>query len=275
MNWILFMPTMRCNLACSYCPFDFGNESENSYTWGGYGFDHKIEKEIKPDEVLRYLESAQPYHLEICGGEPILWPGLRELIRGIPEGNTWAITSNTLNDIKNIDFTKCICWSASWHETNYDKFIENVKAIKIKFKDIFINMVFRRETLLENLKMMFCFLSQGITPNIIPEVNPGVDWQDSAEWKMLSNMKKMGYRLIDDLGIPTQEKTSGYLCKGGDTYFNIGPDGKLYTCYSETMRGESFGSIYDSVWIKGDVHECHKPCYFDCAADHRAHVRKI
>jgi len=269
---ILFFPTMRCNLKCEYCHFKVENV-EGGYTWEGYGKEHRIENEVSPHDVLDFLLKNKPFHLEFSGGEPTLWKGFKELVNSIPEGNTWAVTSNTLGNVDEIDFANCKAWTASYHGVNLEKFEKNIFSIRDRFPYIFVNIVAQKSNVDEAVRRAFHFMARGVRPNILRELNPGVDWRESKEWDFLADLKTVGMNIVEDDIPPSFDFAAGYTCHGGESYFAVMPDGSLYRFYSEAIRGESIGKINE--YEKNDeMYRCFKPC-LGCAMDHKARVTKI
>lgn len=272
MNNFLFFPTMRCNLKCSYCHFKVDLQ-DGAYTWAGYGKEHVIEKEVSAEEMILFLSPFAPYHVEMTGGEPTIWRDFKKFVSMIPHGSTWAVTSNTLGNVAEIDFSKCKSWTASWHGVNFDKFMDNVKSIKGRYPFISVSIVIQKEKFLEGLNSVFLFASQGIRPNVLRELNPGVDWRGTKEWELLSNIKKCGVNVVEEDIPPSFDFEKGYACEGGVSYFAVMPDGTLYRCYSDAMRNQPIGTIH-GFERETELYECKKEC-LGCAMDHKARRKKI
>ena len=134
---IYFIPTWQCPLQCGYCDYRTvsagrGGDEGNGYKLECFGNDYYIESEIDYNDWLCSLNIYKPFHLEITGGEPLMYEGFPELINGLPEGCTWAVTANTLlsSEIKKLHFDKCPSWTASYHDVAKDKFTINATFIK-------------------------------------------------------------------------------------------------------------------------------------------------
>lgn len=272
MNNVLFFPTMRCNLKCSYCHFKVEN-CEGGYEWEGYGKNHRIEKEIGVEDIMNFLYPLRPYHVEFSGGEPTLWKGFKEFTKKIHAGCTWAVTSNTLGNVDGIDFQNCKSWSASYHGVNEEKFFENLLKIKKDFQFISVNFVIEKDKIFSNIKKVFRYAAEGFRPNLLRELNPGVDWRGSEEWQLLADMKKCGLHVVEDDIPPSFDFEKGYTCEGGQKYFAVMPDGKVYRCYSDAMRGEPIG---DTKYFESQsgLYSCYKEC-LGCAMDHKARKEKL
>ena len=79
---------------------------------------------LDPGEWLAGLERFAPYHLELTGGEPSLYPGLAELLAGLHEGCAWSITSNLLTEAAlRLPLEHCASFTASWHGSPIPDFL--------------------------------------------------------------------------------------------------------------------------------------------------------
>ena len=273
MTTVLFFPTMRCQLKCEYCHFKT-EARKIPYTWTGYGAEHQIEKEVEAQEVLGFLAQLAPYHVEFSGGEPLLWPGFREFVAGIPQGSRWAITSNSLENVEDIDFSKCFGWTSSWH-LDHPRFMANIQKLRLHVP-IAVSFVVRKDMddIEDKIGLAMGIHYAGIRPNLLRELNPGVEWEGSPEWERLVQMRQMGWNVVEDEIPPDYHFKKGFHCRGGATYIAIMPDGGIYRCYSDAMDGEPIGHISKPFKLEEASHDCWRPCY-GCALDYKAHVRPL
>lgn len=274
MTTVLFFPTMRCQLKCEYCHFKT-EARKIPYTWSGYGKEHVIEREVEAQDVLKFLEPFLPYHIEFSGGEPLLWEGFKEFVAGVPAGGRWAITSNTLEPVDDIDFKRCMCWTASCHHDT-PRFRENIAKVRAHVP-VGVSFVVRKDMddIRAKEKIALEYQVLGVRPNILRELNPGVDWVPSKEWDAVLDMRvNHNFHVVEDEIPPDYNFKSGFLCYAGQRYMAIMPDGQVYRCYSDAMDGESMGSVAKGVLLYVAAHECRRPC-FGCALDYHAHVRKL
>lgn len=74
LDYLIFVPTLRCNLSCSYCQVSRANENALGYDWS----------EETLDAVLRRLDElpGDRIKIEFQGGEPTLRPDLIEAVIG-------------------------------------------------------------------------------------------------------------------------------------------------------------------------------------------------
>lgn len=275
-NTVLFFPTMRCQLKCAYCHFTT-DARRIPYEWEGYGEKHVVEREITAREALDGLAFLAPYTIEFTGGEPLLWEGFREFVAGMPDGSDWAITSNTLEPVKDIDLSRCSFWTASWHHDS-ERFQENVMYLKAKLQpgSVTVSFVVRKETddIRTKCAAAQVWMANGLRPNILREMNPGVFWGGSEEWKYLLSLRALRWNVVEDEIPESYEFSSGYLCEGGHNYIAVMPDGQAYRCYSDAMNGSALGRIGSPFPMRDSPAACNRPC-LGCALDNHAHVRKL
>lgn len=275
MKTILFIPTMRCNLKCEYCHFKVEQSGDLArYKWSGYGKDHAIANELRWYEWLVYLSTHRHYHLEFSGGEPLCYEGFSTLVSHIPAGSTWAITSNTLGDLDTIPFDRMIHWTASYHGV-MDKFEENLAKLKMRHAPYSVSVVATFEGLDKCIQDAYHFKFQGHNVNILRELNPDIKWEGTKEWEDLVALRSRGFNVVEEDIPPSYQFERGFVCSAGSDYFCAMPDGKLYKCYSEAMRGASIGNICDFNFKEIEKpHRCWSEC-MGCALDHRFRGERI
>ena len=267
MNKILFFHT-KCNIVCSYCHFDF---KKDCFT--GYGKVHPYGKDMDYKEILKGLEQFAPYHIEFTGGEPTIYSGFRDLVDNIPNGCTWAITSNTVTNIDNINLSKCISWTASYHDVSQEIFIKNViklskecptsVSVVIPFDDVDKNLMDANR-----LRVV-----TGCRVNILRELNIDVDWENTKELEKVRSMPRSLFNVVED-DIPIKyEFEKGFVCSGGSDYICLMSDGQVFSCYSNLMNSKKLGTIDSFKKVEGD-RKCYDEC-LGCAEDHKARKEKL
>lgn len=73
LSYIILVPTLRCNLACTYCQVSRANEAASGYDW----------TDVVVEDVLRFLDklATSNVKIEFQGGEPLLRIDLLERVR--------------------------------------------------------------------------------------------------------------------------------------------------------------------------------------------------
>ncbi|MCE1186215.1 MAG: radical SAM protein, partial [Rhodocyclales bacterium] len=125
---ILFIPIMGCNLACPYCHFTWHGKG----TWSAYGNQRRQHLDMLDAwEWLEAFDPFAPYHLEITGGEPTIYPGLATLLGMLPDGCTWSITSNCLASVPYLpSAARCTSWTSSWHGRQFERFCGELERLE-------------------------------------------------------------------------------------------------------------------------------------------------
>ena len=269
MNNILFF-NKKCNLRCDYCHFKY---NEDGFT--AYGKKHIFGDELEPETLLKGLEQFAPYHVEFTGSEPLMYKGFKNVVNNLPDGCTWAITSNTLLDVSGIDFDKCIAWTASYHGFKQEKFEENLKVlvkelggrVSASFVVTFDNT---RDVLRTANEMRQRF---GTRINLLRELNPDVSWKGTAQLKLLRSMPEPFFNVVED-DIPlSYEFENGFNCTGGSDYICLYTDGKVFSCYSNAMNNKPLGTI-DTYKKREGAADCWDEC-LGCAEDHKSRLKKL
>lgn len=265
---ILFMPTMRCNLRCSYCHFKHG---QNGFE--AYGKFHEISSELNWQDWLQYFNRWRPYFLEFTGGEPLMWKGFKNFIAHIPARCSWAITSNTLLDVTSIPSKKCKSWTASYHYEAKEKFEKNMEILKARGFPVSVSVVAKFGNIKDCIAEAFYFSSLGYRVNILRELNPNINWEGTEQWRQIVALRAKGFNVVEDDIPPKYDFPKGFVCLAGKNYVCAMPDGKIYRCYSQAMLGEPMGNI-ENVELLNKASECDCPC-LGCAKDFQSPKKKL
>jgi hypothetical protein len=239
---------------------------------GFYAHDlwHPVGPELAASEWLKHLAKFGPFFLEFTGGEPLMYPGFREMVRS---GIQWAITSNTLLNVDNIDLGNCLSWTASWHGI-HDPFVNNVRLLKSRFPYVSVSVVTRFAHVKEDIETAYRLREETRTRvNLLRELNPGVDWRDTDEWARVVAMRDDGFLVVEEDIPPVYEFTQGWRCCAGKDYFACWPDGSISRCYSGIMNNQIVGHV--STYVPDDTEfTCNETCYA-CALDYRFRTKKV
>jgi MoaA/NifB/PqqE/SkfB family radical SAM enzyme len=256
-NLVLFYPTFKCQLNCDYCSFHFDtNKFTPKKDWG---------RTLTWYEIIVCLNRFRNYHLELTGGEPLLYKDFRDLIAHIPSGSQWSITSNTLLDPAGTPPERCYSWHSSYHYLEAEKFAFNIKKLALGGMKPEINMLIRPDNFDDVEYGIKLF--EGYKIDLLPEFNPGINWTQEMldKYRQLALKYKIIY-LIDDGSTPLEyEYKTWDWCSAGMDYFCVIGDGTVYRCYSDMMRNESIGTIFDFQFFT-EPQRCGKEC-LGCGAD--------
>jgi MoaA/NifB/PqqE/SkfB family radical SAM enzyme len=247
---ILLYQTLKCQLKCSYCGFYPVLVKRD------------VGRDLKWYEWLVALNPYRPYTLELCGGEPLLYPDFRNFIAHIPDQCNWSITSNTLLDVSNIAPRHLSFWNASFHYRDEDKFLENCKTLTRSGMKPSITLVARQDKMDEVEHYARLFTDKKFSVVLQREVNPGVSWEGTDAWKKLQELSKIKNvtRIMDDESVPADFNFNSYdYCDSGQKYFCASSDGTVYRCFSDLLRNESIGNIFEFRPFTEDK-RCGKMC---------------
>lgn len=264
---ILWMPTFRCQLNCPYCDYRVDAGTLKDYQIAFFkGHQPNIKHEIPADEWLQHLNRFQPYHLEISGGEPLMFPGLHKVVSSIPQNCTWAITSNSLitpHIEKMPDGYQCKGWTASYHFRDKETFLHNMNLLRNKKIVPRVTITVSPENHREALATINEFRSLMLPINVHPMIRPGFDWKEHPEeHATLEEIKKLR---VNYVGIIEEVKRFP-KCVAGYKYIYVLPDGEVMRCQSQGVTDKpKLGNITDPNFKLADgVAPCDMDCIFSC-----------
>ena len=272
---LLFLPTMRCNLSCDYCYLEHKKEGEG-YSWKYFDTGHTVAHEVGLEEALAAVRKLRPALVEFTGGEPLLWPHFVEFVKQLPEGTSWAITSNTLlltpELADAIDFSRCLSWTASDHGC-YGPFTSAVTRLRARGVPTSVTIVAEAVWCdCDALKTKIDILEPlGARINLLFERNEGVDWTANPSYEGIrSYASARGLNVVD--GPTSYAFPTGFVCKGGQRYFALGPDGNMFRCFTELMMDKnSLGPWNDFATFPAPT-LCDDHCCYLCALDEKSIV---
>lgn len=257
MNKIIFIPTWRCQLKCSYCDYEFKEGAINCF-----GRTIPVGKEKDYTDWLYALNKFSPFLLEMTGGEPTLYKDLPKLLSNLPGKCKWAVTSNTLADVSDYPANNCLCWTASYHYHSDEKFKENCYILKNKGIPLKITMVATPDNidlLKRKIKEFKHFLI-----HIHPLLKQDVNWDNYPEqWKQMQKLNRPGKVKVIDKIRPAWNVSRFEKCNAGGYYFLLFPDGKVYRCYSAILEQDNLGDVENYI-PDCSMKECGYSCIFPC-----------
>jgi sulfatase maturation enzyme AslB (radical SAM superfamily) len=273
-KYIIFIPTFRCQRKCFYCDYRWKTiEEHRSYSMKAFGHDWMFREELHWAYWLTALYKWKPYHLEITGGEPTLWIGLIELIDHLPKACTWSITSNSLNDgvIDSMEPSCCKGWAASYHYDDTDKFMTNLKLLRMKGFPIKVTLVLTPHNIQKVKESMEMFSEKFIRVSVHPLLKQGHNWSDNED--VLTDIqeyikKNDPEKLIEIItDIPKEYKPLGPIdeCMAGSRYVTAFPDGRIFRCYTHALSEQRppLGHVKD-VQLRSESYSCDSGCIFPC-----------
>lgn len=269
---ITWVPTWLCNLKCSYCDYRAKaireNGSVTGYEMKCFGETWRFGRQLNWLEWIAYLSRFRPYHLELTGGEPLMYPHLAELLAHVAADSSWAITSNTLGEVRLFEPGNCKFWTASYHYTQHDKFVKNVTFLRQRGFPIRVTLVLTPENEKTCFEAIRDFRKNDVMVNLHPVLKQGFSWERHPELLARARAAHDGVWVVFVDDVPKEWKPRQYSnCKAGGDYFALMPDGTVLRCYSALLWHGKVGHISDYQPTKLFA-PCSKPCVFHC--DNRA-----
>jgi len=279
--FIVLNPTWRCDLAdevgkCPYCPNLVTEDGHKVEFYWGLG-ENRVGEEAKTEDWLNFFGRLKPSFVDICGGEPLYWGGLRALVKGLPKGFTWGITSNCFQPevIENLNLGRCEVWTASFHpyavgRGGYlDKFFSCLRILTERRQRVVVSIMGYPGNLHWLPFWVEAFEGWGFEVVVQPYENPLYDWNEHPE-KMLALLelrKNMSREKLPIWDLTPSKK----ICAGGMDYLMTSPDGSVYRCNMALVTGSKpLGTIYDSnLPILREPTVCELPCSSSCDRERR------
>lgn len=227
---VSFNPTLECNIRCPYCWLDEA------------GVDRSV-LGLPAQTWIDWLESiAQPLAVDICGGEPLLYDGLSEIIRFAESGiHRWAITTNlTL---------------PSWELLKQPFHYNNIINISYHDRDFFFEQVDRAEYIRA--------AGNTVGWNFVQDTGEDYTWP-------LSVLEAREFKVNwTPYAAPLENyfEEQGWKCDGGHKSLWLAPNGDVYRCWTHVKsKASPVGSIlHDFI---GQPME-HIPCGLVCELPQR------
>lgn len=237
----------ECNYKCSFCkPQDIKTRFIKVGDW----------VEIWDKVYGNYGES----HIHISGGEPFIYPGFIDLITGLSRKHTLEFSTNLSCDVR--PFAENIApkrarLGGSFHPefADFDEFLEKIVFLKKKGFDVWVNYVAYPPHLKDLAKYKKAV--ETTIPDVLFSIQPfggqfeGRDYPKdySAEEKKLMlfeeksevNKETLDWK-TDSLKSSVREK----LCRMGQMYARIYPDGEVYRCCGK--GAQRLGNLIDKTF---------------------------
>jgi len=212
--------TIKCNYRCPYC---------DQATDAVY---HNL-NDVEYTSWKRFFHQLPPSFLAFSGGEPLLYPGVFELLEGKPKRHLYYLTTNLSQPIKRLldvaDPKQLILLAASLHPSSptfsLKAFLSQVRLVKEHHIPVYVNFVAYPQQM-----DLIPFLKKAVTTvgaifNVDPFISTKYKYTEQEERKVQEYVKqkrKLNYAL-EETG---QEK----MCSAGQDYFFAVPSGAVYRC---------------------------------------------
>ena len=271
MNRFIFIPTWRCPFRCPYCDYNIKFEKDYYICNAFQGWKiQKIEREYDDETWLEALRPYEPYRLDITGGEPSIYPYLGKLLKKLPKGCKWAVTTNAMN-IKPFFEAKLeanIGFTASYHPyapkpySNLGWFRDQLMQLRSIGYFIQVTIVAYPYNL-SKLRDYVSFFEQDFAVNVMPFFSRLWDWTEHPELLR----KLMEFKQYWHGNQKLKFEPDHYdKCRAGYNYAMLTPNGDVYRCYSGFVQDKYYmGNIIKGTFrFHKKPQPCNIGCYFPC-----------
>ena len=234
-----------CNYRCPYCWFN-----------GQWHFRNNCKSVLEPEELLKgwrnIYELYGPAYIEIVGGEPFLFPGFIELVKGLSIMHVLNITTNLSSDVEKfaeqIDSSR-VKIGPTFHPSFADigDFLE--KAMLLKEKEFLKSVSYLayppQVKLIPYYKKKFNENKIEMTIQTFWGTHHGLSYPQSYsedEKRLIrGDLARRGeaqFQLEPKMGL------KGELCNAGRYYVVVKPDGAAYRCGNSSEDGK-MGNLFN------------------------------
>jgi len=191
-----------------------------------------------------------PCHILVTGGEPFTYPNFMDLVSSLSEMHTFGFSTNLSWDInefiKKVNRLK-VEIEASFHPEfiGAEEFLKKIKLLKKKDYLVSATVVAYPLLLDKIIKYKEIFKKEGVRLNLYPYRGPhdSRNYPDAYSESERQLLKKLGleigikasrglmdvYKLTQD-GNAQEKKQEGKICRMGQRYAKIIPNGEVYRC---------------------------------------------
>jgi MoaA/NifB/PqqE/SkfB family radical SAM enzyme len=245
-NWEI---THKCNYKCSYCLICGVSIAKKPIPTIYPGIDKLIE--VWRNIYERYGSSE----IHFAGGEPFTYPGFMDFIERLSEIHTMEFSTNLFWDPD--DFIKRIKpgrarVGVSFHPEFADFETFFLKALKLKKAgfEVWANYVAYPPFMGHMEEYKIKFEQSGMSLFILPFRGGygGKDYPESYAQEERDYLGKLGTdttakKTLDYTFVKEKRNTQNKLCRMGQMYAKISPDGGAYNCCLE--KALKLGNIFD------------------------------
>lgn len=248
-NWEI---THKCNYKCSYCAFGNASETKEPTPTIYPGIDKWIE--VWHNIYERYGSCE----IHFAGGEPFVYPEFMDLIEQLSEIHTMEFSTNLYWNPD--DFIKRIKpgrarVGVSFHSefVNFDTFFLKALEIKEAGFEVWANYV-AYPPFMEGIdKYKDKFEQSGISMSILPFKGKcnNKEYPESYTKEEKDYLKKLGTapnveKTLDFAFVREKRNTKNKLCRMGQMYAKIHPNGEAFNCCVENAL--KLGNILDGTF---------------------------
>ncbi|MEM2175393.1 MAG: radical SAM protein, partial [Candidatus Micrarchaeia archaeon] len=250
-NWEI---TYRCNYKCSYCVFGGAATRRQS----NYSIENITNFSVSDiiNSWEKIFESYKSCHIHLAGGEPFIYPNIFEILEEISKIHTWECSTNFFFDpenlIKRIPPDR-VRLGLSFHPefTTFETFFLKTKILKEAGYEVWVNYVAYPPYIhnMEFYKEKFAEI--GIVMSILPFKGEyrGRQYPESYNEDEKNLLKKLGVepwiKKTLEFFTEKQDISDGRLCRMGQMYAKIRPNGDAYHCCVE--GGIKLGNLFDNT----------------------------
>lgn len=234
----LINPTWRCQNHCRYCWLNDSVRMRPEMM-------HAAERPAA--EWVTAIRRDHVDLVDIAGGEPFLYDGLLDIVRGCPE-TPFGLSTNGMSE-------KVAALAAQR--------LPNVISVNVSYHPDSQDWAAYDKTWKRHVALLRA-VGYGVHTNI-------VDFEDnvSRAAKTIAWLRMLGvhvaispYEDCRDLGTLLPQ---GLRCEGGLAHLNVAPDGTAWPCLT-TMRSPYWAETALGNWLDGmvDITRKSQPCYLAC-----------
>ena len=264
-RYIAMFPTWRCNLHCPYCPYRQKPHHDVVDVYTGAA---KITMTERPaHDWTQFLAPLEHTLVDVCGGEPTLYPGIARVLESLHPSSRYAMTSNTtqLPTAFKLNPNTCYCWTASYHPTatppygDLDFFIGVLHELRrYGFRRVACTIVYLpwKHTDTYVAEVQHRFHEEGIPLNWQPYVWHGYTWTPAQ--------RATAEQLMPTYW-PDWDAHRPKRCDAGASAIAINSDGHIYRCLSTLTFGDPcLGDITAGWTPRTEPSPCRSPCVYTC-----------
>jgi len=249
--------TWKCNFRCPYC-------------WEVQRARHgqiKHEDFLPSDKLAEAWNRLKPEVLDISGGEPFLQPNFIDLLEGLQNGITVAITTNLAFDmtqfVQRITPLKVFSMTLSYHPSqnlSFEQFLGRALMLKNRGFTLTVNFVGYPEQM---------WLAESVKQKIEAA---GLRWH----FDPYSQTEFYPYKYTPDeeallKGQTGTDRQNAFvtvkrpvICSAGFDHVTVFPDGKVYRCINDKIMGlppvgdllDPTLKLNDRMTLCGDYNTC-------------------